>query len=92
MADRTAQHPSSRRPGIGRQSPLAQVLGQPWPGRAARGTRYVLRLPRREDAPAVRASARAHVDEVVGGGEQIQVVVDEDDRGPGRQQLRWRTG
>ncbi len=49
----------------------AQVLGQPRPGRAARGTRDVLWLPRGEDVPAVRAAARAHVDEVVGGGEQV---------------------
>jgi hypothetical protein len=41
---------------------------------------------RRDDLPAVRAAARAHVDEVVGGGEQIQVMVDDDDRGPGLQQ------
>jgi hypothetical protein len=27
-----------------------------------------------------------HVDEVVGDGEQVQVVVDDDDRGPARQQ------
>src|SRR5260370_20099838 len=64
----------------------AQVLGQPWPGRAARGARDVFRCPGREDVPAVRAAARAHVDEVVGGGEQVQVVVDDDDGGPGLQQ------
>jgi hypothetical protein len=37
------------------------------------GTRDVFRRPRREDVPAVGAAARAHVDEVVGGGEQVQV-------------------
>ena len=33
-----------------------------------------------------RAAARAHVDEVVGGGEQVQVVVDHDDRRSGVEQ------
>jgi hypothetical protein len=61
----------------------AQVLGQPRPGGAASGTRDVLRRFRRDDVLAVRAAARAHVDEVVGGGDQVQVVVDDDDRGPG---------
>src|SRR5436190_617918 len=51
-----------------------------------RVTGDVLRRPRRDDVPAVRAAARAHVDQVVGGGEQVQVVVDDDDRGPGVQQ------
>jgi hypothetical protein len=36
--------------------------------------------------PAFRAAARAHVDEVVGGGEQVQVMVNDDDGGPGVQQ------
>src|SRR5580700_9718915 len=53
----------------------AQVLGQPGAGDAGRGAGDVLWLPRGEDVPAVRAAAGAHVDEVVGGGEQIQVVV-----------------
>src|SRR6266516_1509819 len=70
----------------------AQVLGQPRPGHAARGARNVLRRPRRNDVPAVRAAARAHVDQVVGGGEQVQVVVDDDDRGPGLQQPVEHTG
>jgi len=47
------------------------VLGQPWPGHAGRVTRDVFRRPGREDVPAVGAAARAHVDEVVGGGEQV---------------------
>src|SRR6516225_7961610 len=58
----------------------------PWPGGAARSARDAPRRSRREDVPAVWAAARSHGDEMVGGGEQIEVVVDDDDRGPGRQQ------
>ncbi len=64
----------------------AQVLGQPRAGHAARVPRDVLGRPGGEDVTAVRAAARAHVDEVVGGGEQVQVVIDDDDRGAGFQQ------
>jgi hypothetical protein len=35
----------------------AHVLGQPRPGRAARGPRNVFGLARRQDVPAVRAAA-----------------------------------
>src|SRR6516225_9206269 len=56
--------------------PPSGVPGQPRPGRAARGSRDVRWLSGCEDVPAVRAAARAHVDEVVGGGEQVQVVVE----------------
>jgi hypothetical protein len=62
------------------------VLGQPWAGHAARGTRNVFGRARREDEAAVRAAAWPHVDEVVGGGEQVQVVVDDDNGGAGVQQ------
>ena len=44
------------------------------------------RRARGDDAPAVRAAARAHVDEVVGRGQQVQVVVDDDDGRAGVQQ------
>src|SRR5579859_4319456 len=74
------------RRGALRRSRQAQVPGQPRSGRAARGARDVLGCPCREDAPAVWAAARSHVDEVFSGGEQVQVVVDDDDRGPGVQQ------
>src|SRR5579859_3660430 len=53
----------------------AQMLGQPGSGHAARVTRDVFRRTRRHDVPAARAAFRPHVDEVVRGGEQVQVVV-----------------
>src|SRR5690348_48810 len=62
------------------------MFGQPRPGDAVWGARDVFGGACREDAPAVWAAARSHVDEVVGGGEQVEVVVDDDDRGPGVQQ------
>jgi hypothetical protein len=62
------------------------VGGQPGAGDAGRGAGDVFRGARRDDVASVRAAARAHVDEVVGRGEQVEVVVDDDDRGPGRQQ------
>ena len=62
------------------------MLDEPGSGWAVRGARDVLRGAGREDVAAVRAAAWAHVDQVIGGGEQIQVVVDDDDRGPGVQQ------
>jgi putative heme transporter len=64
----------------------AQVLGQPGAGDAVRGAGDVLGRARGHDVTALRAAARAHVDEVVRGGEQVQVVVDDDDRGPGMQE------
>lgn len=60
-----------------------QVLSQPWAGHAAWGMRYVLRRAHGDDAPALRAAAWPHVDEAVSGGEQVQVVIDDDDRRPG---------
>ena len=41
------------------------------------------RCPGGQDVPAVGAAAGTHVNEVVGGVEQIQVVVDDDDGGAG---------
>jgi hypothetical protein len=64
----------------------AQVLGEPWPGGAVGCACNVCRCPGRENVPAVRAAARAHVEEVVGGRQQVQVVVDDDDGGPSIQQ------
>ena len=63
------------------------MLGQPGAGDAGRGAGDIFRGARRDDAAAVRAAAGAHVDEVIGRSEQVQVVVDDDDRGPGLQQL-----
>ena len=64
----------------------AQVLGQPGPGDAAWIARDVLRRALGHDAAPVGAAARAHVDEVVRRGEQVEVVVDDDDGGPGPEQ------
>jgi uncharacterized membrane protein YbhN (UPF0104 family) len=64
----------------------AQVLGQPRSGHAAGRAGDVLGRARGDDVAALRAATRTHVDEVVRGGEQVQVVVDDDDRGPGLQE------
>jgi Glucodextranase, domain N len=64
----------------------AKVLGQPRAGRAARVTRDLAGRPRRENAAAFRAAARAHVDEVVGCRQQVEVVIDGDDRRSGVKQ------
>ena len=61
---------------------LAEAVGQPRPGRAARVTRDIAGPPRRENT----AAFWAYVDEVVGRGEQVEVVVDDDDRRSGIQQ------
>ena len=63
-----------------------QVLGQPRPGHAARGARDIRWRARGDDLPALGAAAWPHVDQVVSGGEQVQVVVDDDDRRSGLQQ------
>ena len=63
-----------------------QVRGQPGPGDAGRGPGDVPRRALGDDMAAVRSPARAHVDEIVGHAEQVEVVVDDDDGGPGVQQ------
>ena len=64
----------------------AKVLGQPRPGHAARVTRDGTGLPRRENAAAFRAAARAYIDEIVGCPQQVEVVIDDDDRRSGVKQ------
>ncbi len=66
----------------GRGDRDAEVVGQPWSRHAFRGTGDVLGGPCRQDAPAVGATARAHIDDVVCGGKQVEIVVDDDDGGP----------
>jgi hypothetical protein len=59
----------------------AQVICQPRPGYAARRSRDVFGRPGGKNAPAVWAAAGPHVDEVVSGGEQVEVMIDDGDRG-----------
>jgi hypothetical protein len=46
----------------------------------------VLRCAPGDDAAPVRPAARAHVDEVVSRTQQVEIVVDDDDGGPGIEQ------
>ena len=62
------------------------MLGQPGSSHAGRGAGDVRGRARGDDVATVWAATGSHVDEVVGGGEQVQVVVDDDDRGPGVKQ------
>ena len=74
-----ASGPSGLAAGPGARPATARVT-LPWAAATSAG------VPGRDDVPAVRAAARTHVDEAIRGGEQVQVVVDDDDRGPGRHQ------
>ncbi len=56
------------------------MLGQPRPGDAARVARDVRWRASGDDVPAVGAAAWPHIDDVISGGEQIQVMVDDDRR------------
>jgi hypothetical protein len=80
--------PSERvRPAGGRRG-QGQLLGEPGAGHAAGCPHDLLGRARGDDAPAVRSATGAHVDEPVGGGEEVKVVVDDDDGGAGREQVR----
>jgi hypothetical protein len=55
--------------------------GRPWAGDALRANGDLSQRALRDDAPAIRPAARSHVDHVVGGGENVEVVVDDHDSG-----------
>ncbi len=56
--------------------------GEVGAGQRCRVALHVVRRPRRDDAPAVLAGARAEVDEPVGGLHGLLVVLDDDDGVP----------
>ena len=68
------------------QLTIGEMLGQPGSGGGARVAGDIGRRTRRDDAPALRTAAGAHVDEVIADGQQVQIMVDGDHCSPGVQQ------
>lgn len=64
----------------------AKVVGQPRPSHAARVTRDLAGRSRRENSAAFWSAARSHIDEVVGCRQQVEVVIDDNDRRSGVKQ------
>src|SRR3984957_17618295 len=66
----------------GRAAPVGQQLAQVGPGVAARHRRPLLRSPGGDDVAAAGAAVGAEVDDVVGGLDDVEVVLDDDDAVP----------